>query len=67
MSYKFGYTIPVNLKIFKTNYDYYNGIGKFTQDECIDRSLLISGVQLVDLQEYETYVEEHHLRDIFII
>lgn len=65
MAYKFGYTIPINLKVFQTNYDYFNGMGNLSQDECIDRSLLISGVKLVDEQEYESYINEFQLSTIF--
>lgn len=65
MNYKFGYPIPLNLDIFKTNFDYYNGMGKLSKDECIDRSLLVSGVQVVDYEDFERYVDENQLQDIF--
>jgi hypothetical protein len=65
MAYKFGYTIPMNITIFKSNFDYYHGIGKFSKDECIDRSLLISGVRLVDQEDYIDYIADNDLQDIF--
>lgn len=66
MTYKSVYAIPLNLKIFKKNYDFYNGIGKLTKEECVDRSLLISGVQVVDLEDFEEYIETHQLENIFL-
>lgn len=66
MSYKSVYAIPLNLNIFKKNYEYFNGIGKMTKEECIDRSLLVSGVQVVDHEDFEDYIETHQLKDIFL-
>lgn len=65
MTYKFGYTIPGNLRVFKSNFDYFHGIGKYSKDECIERSLLVSGVQLVDETEYDDYIKDHQLEKIF--
>ena len=66
MSFKFGYTVPINLKIFKSNFEYFNEIGKFSKEECIQRSLLVSGVTLVDENEFQDFIEHHHLQDIFL-
>lgn len=64
MNYKFGNAIPINLRIFKSNYSYYNGIGNLSQKECINRSLLVSGVKFVDQAEFDEYIEENHLETI---
>lgn len=66
MSFKFGYTVPINPKIFKSNYDYFNEIGIFSKEECIKRSLLVSGVALVDENEFQDFVDHHHLQEIFL-
>lgn len=65
MARKTQHAIPINLQIFKSNYSYYNGIGNLTKDECINRSLLVSGVKLVDLEEYDAYIDQNHLDEIF--
>lgn len=64
MKQKYGYAIPTNLKVFKSHYEYYNGIGKLTQKECVDRSLLVSGVTFVDQTEYDDYKQTYHLDNI---
>ncbi|MCH4889200.1 hypothetical protein EZV73_16510 [Acidaminobacter sp. JC074] len=64
MKTKCGYPIPTNLRVFKTHYDYYYGIGKLSQKECIDRSLLVSGVTFVDQVEFNDYVKENQLDTI---
>jgi hypothetical protein len=66
MSFKFGYTVPSNTKIFKSNFNYFNEIGTFSKEECIKRSLLVSGVLLVDESEFQNFVKHHHLEDIFL-
>ncbi len=59
------YFVPANVKLFKSNYDYYNGIGKLTQAECIDKSMHVSGVRSVESNEYEDYIQHNRLHDIF--
>ncbi len=59
------YSVPVNVKLFKSNYDYFNGIGKLTQAECIDRSMHVSGIKNVQHNEYEDYIQINQLNNIF--
>lgn len=64
MDTKCGYAVPMNPRVFKTHFDYYNGIGKFSHKECIDRSLLVSGVTFVDQYEYDDYIKMNQLDSI---
>ena len=61
------YIIPSNIHIFKSNYDYYNGIGILDRTECIERSLHISGIKKVDQNEYKNYIQNNQLSNIFSI
>jgi len=61
---KCGYAIPTNINVFKTHFEYYYGIGTLTQKECIDRSLLVSGVTIVSDNEYQDFKRTNHLDHI---
>jgi hypothetical protein len=64
MKIKCGFAVPTNVRVFKSHYDYYHGIGQLTQKECVDRSLLVSGVTIIDQNEYDDYKKIHHLDTI---
>lgn len=64
MKIKCGYAIPTNIEVFKSHFEYYNGIGSFTQKECVDRSLLVSGVTIVSDNEYNDFKKINHLDHI---
>ncbi len=64
MNIKCGYAVPTNARVFKSQYNYFYGIGKLSQKECVDRSLLVSGVTFVDQNEYDDYIKTHHLDNI---
>ena len=65
MKIKCGYPVPTNTRVFKSQYNYFYGIGKLSQKECIDRSLLVSGVTFLDQTEYKDYIKDNHLDSIF--
>lgn len=59
------YNVPVNIKLFRSNFNYYNGIGKFSNSQCIDKSLHIAGTKKVNHNEYEEFIQCNQLSNIF--
>jgi len=49
------YKIPLDERLYRTNLDYFQGIGKYSKKECHEKALVVSGYRFVDEEEHEDY------------
>ena len=47
------YKVPINPDIYRTNLEYYSGMGIYTDEICMEKAILASGYKVIKPHDFD--------------